>query len=278
MKLENLSRFDTEDENGDSALQRIQKSFRLGLTSDPVKEAQMQVLDSLKKMLDDRFTLFWNLQLDNAPEPVPFVLVGPPGVTAIYVSTAKGVFRANGEEWNILDNRGNDFRPSKPNLTKKALAFSRAVENVMLNYGIQGHEVDSVLVMMDPGTHVETVRPVSRVVLMDAVEPFAARLNRTQPTLRREEGTRIINLLMDQGYKVEEPDRGEEPILLGGGDEFTEFEKEEQTSIEATLEKFQKKFKFSKKQWMIVLFLVIGDAILLIAAVIVFYMLASALR
>ena len=147
---------------------------RLGLASDRQREAQSQdtVIAALGKALNNQYVLLRNVTLEGLSIPIPLVLAGPPGVRIIYASAVRGVYRAKGEGWEKMNDGSKNFSIHRPNLITRTLLMARAVLAYLNNQGQTLPEVEPVIVFTQPGVHVETVRPVVRVVLMDALDRF----------------------------------------------------------------------------------------------------------
>lgn len=139
-----------------------------------VQETQVQagIMAIFEKSLDNKYTLIRNLTLSGLDINIPFVLVGPTGIYVMVVTALRGMYRAKGDLWGTLSN--SNFNPSNINLLTLTARMARAVQ---VYFQRLGHElpavVDAILLCADPGMHVESIRPIVRVVQSDAIERFA---------------------------------------------------------------------------------------------------------
>jgi len=62
--------------------------------------------------------------------------------------------------------------------------------------------VEPVLIAANPGVHIESLRPIVRVVLSDAVKQFAASLLQTRPILRPEVVHEVVDHLINPRPKA----------------------------------------------------------------------------
>jgi hypothetical protein len=191
-----------QDENGRSGLwQRFQGLLEYGYTWRGEVDAQKNVIAQLDRVLEKGYTLIRNLNLENSKIIEPLVLVGPPGVFVIYVTDVKGYFEAKGDEWNIVN---NDRRtPAQVNLLKRVARLARAVQVYLSRQGVYlPGVVEPILVAASPRVHVDSLRPVVRVVLSDAVKQFGASLLQARPILRPEAAHEVVDHLLNPRRKA----------------------------------------------------------------------------
>jgi hypothetical protein len=147
----------------------------------------------LDRQLDRHYTLLVNPQLPETDVILPMVLVGPPGVLLLYTTNERGVFQARGDEWGTLS--GNDFIAAKVNLLGRAARMAQALGKFLATQGF-AIPVEPVLVCMNPGMHVDSMRPSIRVVMSDGLERFAITLSQAALMLSAESvaaiGDRIL--------------------------------------------------------------------------------------
>jgi hypothetical protein len=72
--------------------------------------------------------------------------------------------------------------------------------------------VEPVLIAASPGVHIDSVRPVVRIVLSDAVKQFAASLLQARPILRSEAIYEVVDHLLKPRPKGGAPQPGPEPV------------------------------------------------------------------
>ena len=136
--------------------------------------AQDAVINSLDKMLDNRFVMLRNVTLEGPDIPIPLILIGPPGIRVIYASSLKGVYRAKENIWEELDDRTKRFRIARPNLLERTSLLSRAVDTYLASNGVHVPASEPVLFFSNPGVHVDSTRPNVRIVLTDALDRYIA--------------------------------------------------------------------------------------------------------
>jgi len=149
-------------------------TLKIGRSSSQDLEAQEAAINIFQRLIDNKFFLLQNLSIQGLELPVPMVLIGPTGIWVIYASGQRGVFRARGDTWEKIDDRTQSYAPTGENLLTRTSVMSTAVETNLIASGIQAAQIESVLVFTNPGIHVETIRPIIRVVLVDALERFAS--------------------------------------------------------------------------------------------------------
>lgn len=166
-----------------SFMARVQGSLKYGMNWAAELEAQRMIIAQLGRVLEKGFVLIRNFTLPNSEIVIPLTLVGPGGVTVIYVSTEKGYFEAKGDQWSTVVN--GRPQPARVNPLYRVTRFAQAVQVYVNRHKVTlPAMVDAVLIMADPGAHVDTLRPIARVVMSDAVKQYANTLLQAQPALR----------------------------------------------------------------------------------------------
>jgi len=168
-------------------------SLKLGSTAQDT-DAQEIVIASFLKMMDNKYFLLRNVPLEGLEMPVPMLLVGPPGIWVIYPSGLRGVYRAKGDSWEKIDDRQKEFRATGENLLTRTSILAKAVESKVVGNAIQYPHVESVVIFTNPGIHIETVRPVVRIVLVDALERFIAGVVQGRLVFEVEQVQQIVDL------------------------------------------------------------------------------------
>ncbi len=165
---------------------RIQGTLKYGFGWYPDLQAQNAVIAQLERLLEKGFVLIHNFNLPGSEVIVPLILLGPNGVSAIYVTNLKGFYEAKGDQWNRVD-QGRSLAASinlLNRVVRLALATQKYIEHQKLN--IPG-KVEAVLIAANPGLNIETMRPIAKVVKSDAIKTFAGTLIQTRPVLRNEQ-------------------------------------------------------------------------------------------
>jgi len=160
--------------NGEfSALDQIKATLKYG--GDWLQEinAQKTVIACFGKVLNNSFTLLRNARLASLDISIPLILVGPTGIYVLYVTPMRGMFRAKGDEWGTLE--GYRFKPGRVNLIARTARMGRAIQTYLERQGYPptSTPVDAVLLATNPGLQIDSVRPIVRVVMRDALEHFA---------------------------------------------------------------------------------------------------------
>lgn len=185
------------DENGQlSIVGRVQGTLKYGLNWTAELEAQKSVIAQFQRILDKGYVLIRNFTLPNSEIVIPMILLGPGGVYVIHVSTVKGFFEAKGDQWNTVNNGVS--QPASINLLSRVSRFARAVQIYLERINVElKTPVEPILITFDPGAHVESIRPVARVVQSDAVKQFAGSVLQARPVWRLDYAYSLGDLIVD---------------------------------------------------------------------------------
>jgi hypothetical protein len=177
-------------------IDQAKATMKLGGTWVQETQAQTGVMAALDRGLDKRFTLLRNVTLQGLDISIPFILVGPTGIYAMYVTALRGMYRAKGDLWGTLS--GNTFKPASINLLTRTARMARAIQVYLQRQGYEGvGMVDSALLCADPGLHVDSVRPIVRVVQSDALERFAVSIAQARDTISPGAVTEVVNRILN---------------------------------------------------------------------------------
>ena len=72
-----------------------------------------------------------------------------------------------------MDDRTQRFKITRPNLLLRTQMMARAVDTYLAVRNFDLASAEAVLVFTDPGIHVDTIRPIIRVVQADALDRYA---------------------------------------------------------------------------------------------------------
>ncbi|MDP2994321.1 MAG: hypothetical protein Q8N46_04270 [Anaerolineales bacterium] len=159
-------------------------------------EGQKQVITVLGKVLDRNYTLLRNVTPPVLEASFPFILVGPAGVFVMYVTPLTGMFRAKGDQWGTIT--GNTFKNEKPNLLTRTERMARAIQVFLHRQGYSEiTTVDAILLCSDPSVHVDSIRPIIRVVMRDALERFAISIMQARVVLSPESVQDVIERILN---------------------------------------------------------------------------------
>lgn len=159
-------------------------------------EGQKQVISVLGNVLDKNYTLLRNITPAGLGASFPFILIGPAGVFVMYVTPMTGMFRAKGDQWGTIS--GNTFKNERPNLLTRTERMARAIQVFLQRQGYSTlTSVDAILLCSDPSFNVDSIRPIIRVVMRDALERFAISLTQARIVLNNEAVQDIVQRILN---------------------------------------------------------------------------------
>jgi hypothetical protein len=245
---------------------------RLKLGASPVKEneeAQDYVANALNKVLDNQFVLLRNITLEGPDIPIPLILLGPAGIQVIYASTAKGVYRAKEGVWEKLDDRNHRFQIDRPNLLERTMLMARALDTFLANQKLDLPVTEPVLFFSDPGIHIDATRPIVRVLMADALDRYIAGLVTARTFTDQETTQRAVKILtrgLDQ--------RGEgQAVIERDAFSFMDLPEEgphvrKKVIVDRSEPPLFQGIPFTKRQWLMLILLVVVNIIILTGLVI----------
>jgi len=227
-------------------------------------KSQELIIETLNRVLDNRFTLLRNIPLPGKNRTIPIVLLGSHGITVINNCIARGIFNTDGNTWKKMDDRIQDFKPSKPNFIHQTTQLSQEFGEFLFEVGSE-LEVDEVLIFSDPGTHVSASgRSDVRIILMDAIDKFGTGLIPKPQVLTMEDIRNLIVLITEALQPVEETDESRRIIPY---EQAVQFAQTVDSSFMQAIAPIQQRSRFSKRQWVLLWFFAIIDIIILIGFV-----------
>ena len=255
-------------------LDEVLSPLKLGRALTPEMEAQEAVIASLERALDNRYVMLRNITLEGLDVPIPLVLIGPPGVSVINPSPARGVFRVKGDVWEQMDSRQELYRSSSPNLVTRTELMAQAVQTFLEGRLPSEAQVEAVLYFSDPGIHVDAVRPVVRIVQVDGMERFLAGLLQTPIYMEKEDVSKIADLFVKSMGIIE---RESSPYPERDAFSFRDEEIARETLIDRLprgegVVRNLNKIPFSGRQWFLLGCMGVVDIIILVAFVILVLM------
>jgi hypothetical protein len=176
-------------------LDRVRAIMKFGSPWVKEVDAQNQVIPVLGHVLDRNFTLLRNVSPPGLDTSLPLILVGPTGVFVMYVTPLSGMYRAKGDQWGTIS--GNAFKNEKPNLMTRTEHMARAIQIFLQRQGLILTTVEAVLLCSDLSVHVDSIRPIIRVVMRDALERFAVSITQARAVLSPEAVQDIINRILN---------------------------------------------------------------------------------
>lgn len=263
----------TDKVKSSSALGSVVERLRLGEEWQKDMQSQEGVLLALGQVLDNQYTLLRNVKLEGLDVPIPMILLGPTGIRVLYPSATRGVFRAKSEVWEKLDERVQIYRPVKPNPIARVALMAKAVNSFLAARGHALPQFEPVLIFPNPGTHVEQVRPLVRIVLVDAMERFANSLLQGRPVLDQDQIQEIIVLLNTclEGSAAPEEQLRRADAFSFVDERGSPSSKEPPAIVDVTdkqMRKLSSKLPFSTKQLVILITLIVVNILILIAVAI----------
>jgi hypothetical protein len=186
-----------QDDTGQiNFLNQIQGMLKFGFSWPKNLEAQKKVIAILNKTLEKGYTLIRNQQLGASEIIVPLVLIGPAGMFLIEATPLKGFYRARGDEWG--EDSNGTIQPAPINLLKRTEQLAKVLQKYYDKQEVKlPAPVEPVLMAADPGMHIESVRPVVRVVMTDAIERFAAGLLGARPIYNAQTANQMVERLLE---------------------------------------------------------------------------------
>jgi len=259
MQIIELSEF--RDEEGLISLEnRARGTIQYGFGWYGDMQAQEIITRKLQTVLDDDHMLLLNAPLVGTDVLAPMMLFSPQGVRLLYPSTARGTFRAQDDLWQTYS-RGQ-FKPKKPNLQFRALAFSHGLLRYFESQGYPLPDLEAVLLFTNPLTHVDTASPQARIVLADAFDHFASKILEGETIMDQED----IHMLVDSvlNPKLPEPEE-QEPQFDESGEEIFESEALRPRDERQDLKPATRRGGFTSRQWVLLAVLGVFQLILMLS-------------
>lgn len=171
-----------EEDGSIGFFNRIQGTLQHGFSWYPNLQAQQKALVVFEKRLDKKFTLICNHTLGASKITVPFILIGPPGIYVFLITNLEGAYQAKADSWGVIE--GERVKEASINLLKRTAQFAKAVQVYLQKQNIElPQRVEPVLLALNPGLHIDSIRPLVRIVMSDAIERFAASLSQSPPIM-----------------------------------------------------------------------------------------------
>ena len=189
-----------------NSINRIKGTLQYGFSWYPDLQAQQQAIDLFERHLGKKFTLIRNHTLGKSKITVPLILIGPPGIKVIFVTHLLGTYRAKGDMWGTIS--GGNFKEASINLLKRTAQLGKAVRIYLDRKNFNLPEgIEPILLSINPGLHIASVRPIVRIVMSDAVDRFAAALAQEPPMMSVE----IVHEIAEEIINPRPPKQPPEP-------------------------------------------------------------------
>lgn len=201
-------------------IQRVQGTLKYGFQWYPEMEAQKTVLAHLSRALGKGYTAIRNQTLGASGITIPIALVGPSGLYAVHVTHLRGTYQARRDDWGQMF--GINYRPASVNILTRTQLLARALQAYIEWQGVElPQPVNPVILAANPGLHVESMQPITRIVLADALERWAASLESAAPVFTVESAyelaDRIVNPRSQKKEEQPAPQPEEESELSRAG-------------------------------------------------------------
>lgn len=246
----------------ESGLQKFWKSVQevlslLGISLGGEADAAETVIRRFNRLLDNRYTMLRNVALPGETLRLPLVLVGPPGVVVINPRDDAGVFRAREDAWVVMNRRTQQYEEGRENLLEQTDVYGQMMAAYLSQNGAPVTEVQPVLVFTHPGAHVESSRPIVRILLIDALDRYITVLAQGQSVLSADAVQALVEALsappvetiLEEPPVIEQPKPAKSPPPLSG-----------QIELPPALAKFN----LSKNQWILIAVMAGIESILLV--------------
>ncbi len=253
----------------EKSIEQIKQLFQFRNAGQAAEEA---LITRFMKGLDNRFVMLRNLQLEKETGVFPPILIGPAGLFVLNISHAKGFFRAKDDAWLEMNKNSQKYGSARPNLIKQTREYAQKLADILEARGKTHPEIMPILVFADPGANVETSNPAIRIVRMDGIESLLDAFLRSADVLKPTE----INNLSDTLEIMANPEKA---IPLGEGEDFFGRDlllpekksgfKLSNLSLpnELLLPPVEQRLKFTQKQWVILVIMLVFTIVILIVAI-----------
>ena len=233
---------------------RILGMLKFGMTWSQDVMAQETFIEMVGGDIDKRSYLIRNFPLAEASVNIPLLLIGPPGLSAILLTRDRGIYRAKEDQWLSLS--GKSFRPSKDNLIHRAQLYARATQKYLGERGFPDIVVESVIVGVHPGLHVDTQRPAVRIIQADAIRRFGAQWHQKEAILTAEQIYQIVATISRE-VEPEETD-------TSAAKKRRAYLEPREDPFDQRITPLKKTFDFNTKQWGVLGLLLAGTVLILL--------------
>lgn len=240
--------FAGQDESGDQKnfLDRVQGGLaQLGISLENEENAAETVMRRFGRLLDNRYTMLEHVVVPGDSRRIPLVLVGPPGVVVINPRSDAGVFRAREATWVEMNKRSQKYEEGRENLLEQTDSYARMMVDYLRENGAPVTEVQPLLVLTNPGAHVESSRPIVRILPIDALDRYISTLVQGQVVLSVDAVQALVEKLSTPPAEPlpEEPEVEEQPKPKKSPPPL---------SGQINLPPALAKFNMSKRQWILI--------------------------
>jgi hypothetical protein len=166
-----------------------------------------------------------------------------------------------------MNTNSRRFREAKPNLINRILLLTQAITRHLERQDIQNLLIEPVLIMTDPGVHIDAKNPAVRIVMIDALDRYIASHAQSPGLITAENSLNIVNLLSDPTYAVSDVFSSEEERRIQ--EAFTSQRAEPLPGSSRRMElPFLGSIRFSNRQWIVLALLALINVIVLASLII----------
>jgi len=156
-----------------------------------------------------------------------------------------GVFRAREATWVEMNRRTQKYEEGRENLLEQTNRYAQMMVDYLSQNGAPVTEVQPLLVLANPGAHVESSRPIVRILPIDALDRYIAALVQGEVVLAVDAVQVLVEQLStppaeplpEEPEVVEQPKPKKSPPPLSG-----------QIDLPPALAKYN----MSKRQWILI--------------------------
>ncbi len=201
MRILHYSRFRNPD--GTVAAKAASARRSLGIDWLVSLHSEDAAIQTLADNLDDDYTLLCNITLPPLRHDTDMILVGPRGIWVFELIYFEGLFKADGYDLAIFNNRAQRFRRCRPNALRQAAedieAFRKVIEPHFKQKGVRLPWVIPVVMTVNPKTHIQHTETVTTTILRrdELYEHSARTIKKFDDVLSDEDVEAIVNILQE---------------------------------------------------------------------------------
>lgn len=134
-------------------------------------------------VLDDSYSMIRGVELPGALAPIDIVVIGPPGIWALYVECEPGQYKVEGGDFYAWDSQTGVYLPTTPNPVKQ-IRYNEAQLRGRLNAtGLPRDCVRSVILFTDLAADVEAASADVSLIGAQGIEAYPVEIARQTAVL-----------------------------------------------------------------------------------------------
>lgn len=218
-------------------------------------QGQETLIHYLGRVLNNRFVLLRNVKLEGADITIPIILIGPSGISVITTRAGKGVYQIKAEAIARMT-ASKEFTPIRPSPVNRTILMAEAVTRYLRDHNVEPPEVQPVMFFSNPGTHIDSVRPAVRLVLMDGLERFVTTLQHGQAELTPDDVHKLVEILHRVPTAITS-EAGQHPQGKSAASVL-------EPRLSKGIDRVGQKFSLSPKQWILLGVMAVFEVLILI--------------